>query len=202
MFLLWDKNDHLAGRLTYARNTDTSPANCCGHSTQIMPLPARLTVLHQESQPRDWKHDVHGVAQFMEQVRCSTTPQIEQSIRRRQFLHKQIRHTASLTKNTRRRKHDSSPRTSANDRFHAQRSTKKAQMAHNTTLRWQLSPTPQAYRSFRKNRHWAIGSQAFKALTFILGVGKKNRCDRSTIAQSELCNRWRSVQNTNFHPGR
>ena len=63
-------------------------------------------------------------------------------------------------------------------------------------------PTPQAYRSFRKNRHWAIGSQAFKALTFILGVGTKNRCDRSTIAQSELCNRWRSVQNTNFHPGR
>ena len=120
----------------------------------------------------------------MEQVRCSTTPQIEQSI--------QILHTAFLTKNTRRRKHDSSPRTSANDRFHAQRSTKKAQMAHNTTLRWQLSPTPQAYRSFRKNRHWAIGNQAFKALTFILGVGNNNRCDRSTIAQSEQYMRRRS----------
>ena len=32
--------------------------------------------------------------------------------------------------------------TSANDRFHAQRSTQKAHMAHNTTLRWQSSPNP------------------------------------------------------------
>ena len=56
-----------------------------------------------------------------------------------------------------------------------------------TTRRFDGShlPTPQAYRSFWKDRHWAIGSQAFKALMFILGVGNNNRRDRSRTAQSE-----------------
>ena len=144
----------------------------------------------------------------MEQVRCSTTPQSEQTIQRRQFVHKQPSVTPlllqrthaeeNMTRHQERQQTIVSTRNVRNTNFHhnkhmCNRRTKKAQMAHNTTLRWQLSPTPQAYRSFRKNRHWAIGSQAFKALTFILGVGKKNRCDRSTIAQSEQYMRRRRV---------
>ena len=122
-------------------------------------------------------------------MRCSTTPQSEQTIRRRQFLHKQSSFTPLFF-------HDSSPRNvSQRSCLHAQRSHPEESTWHTTRrVRWQTSQTnPQAYRSFWKNRHWAIGSQAFKALMFILGSGNNNRCDRSRIAQSEQYMRRRRV---------
>ena len=67
--------------------------------------------------------------------------------------------------------------TSENVRFHTQRPHTKR--TWHTTRRSDGNhlPTPQAYRSFWKNRHWATGSHAFKALMFILGDGNNNRCD-------------------------
>ena len=135
MVLLWtndeEKADHLAGRLTNAH-----PRIVVG-TPQILPLPATLTVLHQESQPRDWKHDVHGVGQFMEQVRCSTTPQSEQTIRRRQFLHKQSSFTPLFF-------HDSSPRNVRKRSF--PHTTVHPQSAHGTQHDVPMANTKQTLR--------------------------------------------------------
>ena len=124
---------------------------------------------------------------FVEQVRCSTTPQSEQTIRRRQFVHKQSSFTPLLF-------HDSSPKNVSQRSF--PHTTVHRKRPHGTQKHAPIAVISQplrAYRSFWKNRQWAIGSQAFKALMFILGVGNNNRCDRSRIAQSEQYMRRRRV---------
>ena len=130
----------------------------------------------------------------MEQVRCSTTPQIEQTIRRRQFVHKQPSFTPLFLQRT----HAEENLTCHQERQQTIVSTRNVPRRKRRWHTKQRSdgshlPTPQANRSFWKNRQLAIGSQAFEALTFILGVGNNNRCDRSTTAQSEQYMRRRRV---------
>ena len=134
MFLLWtndeEKTDHLAGVLTNAYN-----GNCCRQSPQIMPLPATLTVLHQEPQPRI------GSTMFMVWVsswnKCDSP--------RHHKVNRPHGHANFSTSSHLSHRFSFMTRhqgTSANDRFHAQRSTQKAHVPHNTTLRWQSSPNP------------------------------------------------------------
>ena len=102
----------------------------------------------------------------MEQVRCSTTPQSEQTIRRRQFVHKQ----PSLTPLFLQRTHAEENLTRHQERQQTIVSTRNVPRRKRRWHTKQRSdgshlPTPQAYRSFWKNRQWAIGSQAFEALS-------------------------------------
>ena len=160
--------------------------NCCRQSPQIVPLPARLTILHQEWRPRI------GSTMFMVSVssrnKCDAARhhKVNRPYGDANFsTSSHLSHRFSFMT-----RHQG---TSANDRFHTQRSTQREHMAHNTTLRWQSSPNPSGLSILLEESSLAIGSQAFKALMFILGVGNNNRCDRSTIAQSENYMRRRRV---------
>ena len=123
----------------------------------------------------------------MEQMRCSTAPKSEQTMRRRQFLHKQSSFTPLFLQRT----HAEENLTRHQERQQTIVSTRNGpptKRTWHTTRRFDGShlPTPQAYRSFWKNRQWAIGRQAFKALMFILGVGNNNRCDRSMMRRRRV----------------